>query len=127
MDEEETKMFEEMTAKINTLTTSLEDERIQRSKDTLVAAIKVNGFEVSSDLSLEVLQGAELISNIASEKILALSEAIKVNEAGSGLPTPPQSGADEMINTPLGRKKRSEVDAYKQAKVNSSVKPNEVK
>ena len=108
------------------LSLSLENERTQRTKDGLVAKILSFGFEVSSDLSVEVLQGAELIAEKASVKILSLTEASKVN-AGSDLPTPPNSGTVEYVNTPLGRKKKSEVDAYKLAKVNSTANRNEVK
>lgn len=120
---------EEQNAKINGLNKALEEEKSNREKEVLIAKINSLGEKIESEHSVEFLKGFHSASEKFAEKINAINaELLKIN---GGIPPaskiPPQKSEEEMINTPLGWKKKSEVDAsFLAVKVNST-KPEEVK
>jgi hypothetical protein len=120
---------EEQNAKINGLTKALEEEKVNREKEVLIAKINSLGDEADSTQSIDFLKGYHSASVKFTEKINCInSEILKINGCiPSASKIPPQKSEEEMINTPIGRKKKSEVDSsFLAVKVNSS-KPEEVK
>lgn len=120
---------EEQNAKINGLTKALEEEKTNREKEVLIAKINSLGEKIESEHSVEFLKGFHNASEKFTEKINAINaELLKINGVHPASKIPPQQNhEEEWINTPLGRKKKSEVDSsFLAVKVNSA-KPEEVK
>jgi predicted RNase H-like nuclease (RuvC/YqgF family) len=117
---------DEQAAKINSLTQEIESAKIDREIDVLCTKINSINSEFKHDKqSIEYLKGYLNASEEYKKKIDAINAELgKVNSISiplSGI-VPPQKPADEMIRTPLGMKKKSEVDQSFLARFNSEQK-----
>jgi hypothetical protein len=121
---------DEQNAKINGLTIALEEEKVNKKKEILIAKINGLGEKVEGDHSVDYFEGYHAATIKLTEKINSITEELsKINGCGSsGKKVPPTGGnQSEYVNTPLGRKLRSEVDQGMMAKVNSTEQKKEVK
>lgn len=105
---------EENLAKINGLTKSLEEMKINKDKEVLIAKINSMGSDVEPTESVDYMRGF----HDCLLKLNTKSIDEKVNSIPQGAKIPPMNTNVEYVNTPLGIKPKSDVEESKLAKIN---------
>lgn len=123
---------EEFEAKNNSLKEEIENLKLEKDKDILIAKINAIDCEFKCDeqCNLDYLKGYLNASDIYKKKIdLINTELVKTNSLSiplSGI-VPPSAPAHKYINTPIGKKLESEVPDSMRARYSIQTKPQEVK